>query len=341
MVVAEQALPDSPRPDVSVVIVSWNTRDLLADALRTLLSETQGVTMEVVVVDNGSEDGTSDFVRARYPDVELVSLPTNLGFTGGNNRGFDVAQGRHILLLNSDTIVLPSTVVPLVRFLDANPGAGCVGARHLNADGTLQRSIDDIPDLVPDILTYTELARLAAVERWLAPRSAWWSDHEETRTVGWTNGACMMVRREVIKQVGGFDERLFIYGDEVDWCHRMALAGWTVHFLPDAEVIHLGGQAMDKVPDRRTRLLIEGNLHFYREHHPRWKGVSLRAVVLGTAAIRMGAIVGMAVGERVGRPPSDRLWQFATRESVRTTNATMLRQWAQIMADCIRAGGGR
>ena len=108
-----------------------------------------------------------------------------------------------------------------------------------------------------------------------------------------------------------------------------------------AEVIHLGGQAMDKAADRRARLLIEGNLHFYREHHPLWKEASLRAVLLGTAAVRIGAILGMAAGERVGHPPSDWLWQFATRESVRTTNATMLRQWAQILADCACAGGGR
>ena len=322
-----------------MVIVSWNTRALLDDALRSLLAETEGVTLEVIVVDNGSEDGTSDLVRARYPEVELLSLSTNLGFTGGNNRGFAVARGRHVLLLNSDTIVLPSTVVPLVRFLDANPGAGCVGAKHLNADGSLQRSIDDVPDLVPDVLTYTELIRLSPVERWLAPRSAWWSDHEETQTVGWVNGACMMVRREVIEQVGGFDERLFIYGDEVDWCHRMALAGWTVHFLPESEVIHLGGQAMDKAADRRARLLIEGNLHFYREHRPRWKEVSLRAVLVGTAAVRIAVLLGMAAAECAGRRSSDRLWEIATREHVRTSYATMLRQWSRIMADCACVSG--
>lgn len=323
-----------------MVIVSWNTRDLLADALDSLLRETTDVTMQVIVVDNGSSDGTGELVREQYVDVELISLATNLGFTGGNNRGFAVAQGRHILLLNSDTIVLPNTVAPLVRFLDANPRAGCAGARHLNGDGSLQRSMDDIPRLVPDVLTYTELVRLSSVSRWLSRRSAWWSDHNVTRTVGWVNGACMMVRHEIIATVGGLDERLFIYGEEVDWCHRMAIGGWTVNFVAEAEVIHLGGQAMDKAADRRTRLLIKGNLHFYREHHARWKEITFRGVLIGTSFIRLGVVLMMAVAERAGQRPSNELWQLVTREHVRTDYRTMLRQWALIVLDCVLADRG-
>ncbi|MBK7324432.1 MAG: glycosyltransferase family 2 protein [Candidatus Microthrix sp.] len=162
-----------------------------------------------------------------------------------------------MLLLNSDTVVLPTTVEPLVRFLDEHPRAGTAGARHLNADGSLQRSMDDVPTLLPDALYYTELYRVPAIRRWLSQRCAWWSDHDVEREAGWVNGACMMVRRDVITEIGGLDERLFIYGEELDWCYRMKEVGWTVHFVPTAEVIHLGGQAMDSAADRRAQLLMK------------------------------------------------------------------------------------
>ena len=180
----EQEGHGAAAPDVSVVIVTWNTRDLLLQALHSLYAETTSVTFEVVVVDNASEDGTSAAVNRLYPNVRLIELPTNSGFTGGNNIGFDVARGRHVLLLNSDTVVLPTTVEPLVRFLDEHPRAGTAGARHLNADGSLQRSMDDVPTLLPDALYYTELYRVPAIRRWLSQRCAWWSDHDVEREAG-------------------------------------------------------------------------------------------------------------------------------------------------------------
>lgn len=313
-----------------MVIVTWNTGDLLADALTSLEEQTGGVTYEVIVVDNGSVDGTSEMVTRRFPAVRLLSLPENLGFTGGNNRGFEIALGRYLLLLNSDTVVLPTTVAPLVRFLDDHPRSGCAGARHLNADGSLQRSMDDFPTLVSDGLSYTELLRVPAVDRWLTKRYAWWSDHEEQRQVGWVNGACMMVRREVYEQLGGFDEDLFIYGDELDWCQRMAKAGWTVDFVPSAEVIHLGGQAMDRAADRRTRLLLEGQLHFYRNHHERWRYLSLSALIAGTALVRLALIHVLWAADRLGKRPSDAIWELVTRERVRIPYRAMVTQWLEI-----------
>jgi GT2 family glycosyltransferase len=277
--IVEHEVHAGEAPDVSVVIVTWNTRDLLLEALRSLYAETTAVTFEVIVVDNASEDGTSAVVNHLYPDVRLIELATNRGFTGGNNVGFEVARGRHVLLLNSDTIVLQSTVEPLVRFLDEHPRAGTAGARHLNADGSLQRSMDDVPTLLPDALYYTELYRVPAIRRWLSRRSAWWSDHNVEREAGWVNGACMMVRRDVITEIGGLDERLFIYGEELDWCYRMKQAGWTVHFIPSAEVIHLGGLAMDAAADRRTQLLMKGQVHFHREHSSPRTAAAFNAVL--------------------------------------------------------------
>jgi GT2 family glycosyltransferase len=323
-------------PDVSVVIVSWNTRALLLDALASLYETTTGVSFEVIVVDNASEDGTSEAVDEKFPDVRLLRLETNRGFTGGNNAGFEIARGRYVLLLNSDTIVLPTTIAPLVYYLDDHPGAGCVGAKHLNADGSLQRSMDDEPTLLPDALYYTELHRVPAVRRWLTRSCAWWSDHEVEQEAGWVNGACLMVRRVVIAEVGGLDERLFIYGEELDWCHRMRQAGWSVHFIPSAEVIHLGGQAMDSAADRRAALLMRGQLHFYQQHHNRRTATAFRAVIALTAIVRLVAIHLVWASEAVGRRRHDAAWSLVTTERVRVQRSTATRMWVDVLQMCVR-----
>lgn len=333
--IVEHEVHAGEAPDVSVVIVTWNTRDLLLEALRSLYAETTAVTFEVIVVDNASEDGTSAVVNHLYPDVRLIELATNRGFTGGNNVGFEVARGRHVLLLNSDTIVLQSTVEPLVRFLDEHPRAGTAGARHLNADGSLQRSMDDVPTLLPDALYYTELYRVPAIRRWLSRRSAWWSDHDVEREAGWVNGACMMVRRDVITEIGGLDERLFIYGEELDWCYRMKQAGWTVHFIPSAEVIHLGGLAMDAAADRRTQLLMKGQVHFHREHSSPRTAAAFNAVLALTAVVRLVAICLVWAAEIVSRRRYDDAWAFVTTERIRVPFATALRMWRDVLRLCL------
>ena len=333
--IGEQDAALGGAPDVSVVIVTWNTRDLLLDALRSLYAETTGVSFEVIVVDNASSDGTSTAVNRLYPDVRLIELATNRGFTGGNNVGFEAARGRHVLLLNSDTIVLPTTVEPLVRFLDEHPRAGTAGARHLNADGSLQRSMDDVPTLLADVLYYTELYRVPTIRRWLSRRSAWWSDHDVEREAGWVNGACMMVRRDVITEIGGLDERLFIYGEELDWCYRMKQAGWTVHFIPSAEVIHLGGLAMDSAADRRTQLLMKGQVHFYREHSSPWTAAAFSAVLALTAVVRLAAICLVWAAEIVSRRRYDNAWVFVTTERIRVPFTTALRMWRDVLRLCL------
>lgn len=334
---ADSSEAQSPsQPDVSVVIVTWNTRDLLLEVLRSLYAETRDVSFEVIVVDNASDDGTSEVVRSRFPEVRLLELATNRGFTGGNNEGFKVARGRYVLLLNSDTIVLPTTVVPLVRFLDEHPRAGCAGARHLNADGSLQRSMDDVPSLLADALYYTELFRVPVIRRWLSRRCAWWSDHDIEREAGWVNGACMMVRRDVITEIGGLDERLFIYGEELDWCYRMQQAGWTVHFIPSAEVIHLGGKAMDNAADRRAQLLMEGQLHFYREHQSSRTCAAFSVVLALTAVVRLLGIRLLWLVEVVSRRRYDDAWNLVTTERIRVPYATASRMWRKVFRMCLR-----
>lgn len=321
---------DTQRPDVSVVIVSWNVRDLLQQTLETLYRESRHVSFETVVVDNGSTDGSVELVRDSWKQVRLISLPENRGFAVGNNIGFNEARGRYILLLNSDTIVLPTTLPGMVSFLDQHPETGCVGARHLNPDGTLQRSIDNFPSLLNDFLSYSELHRLSVLQPFLRRRFPWWSDHDQVREIDWVNGACMMVRSEVIAQVGGLDEGYFIYAEEIDWCYRMNQAGWRVCFTPDAEIIHLGGQAMNRVADKRIVLKYKGQYRFYRKHYPIWKYVVLRAIVTAVALPRIVILLLLHVFS--GRHRNIFLhWQGLTQEPVVTEPLIMLRAWWKIL----------
>lgn len=313
--------------EVSVIVINWNTRDLLDQALTTLQPAIAGLAAEVIVVDNGSVDGSADMVRSSWPDLTLVALPRNVGFAAGNNAGIRRAKGRKVLLLNSDVIVLDSTVRGLLRCLDRRPEVGCAGARHLNADRTLQRSMDRFPTLHSDLLSYSEAHRLPPVRAYLRRHYPWWGDHDTEREVGWVNGACLMVRREVLETVGLLDERFFIYGEELDWCYRMWKAGWRVVFAPDAEVVHLGGQAMDAASARRIVLLYLGQLKFYDKHYSRARVAGLRAGLAALASARLGLLALLFAASRAGMDPSDRTWQLVTGERVRTGWLSMFSAW--------------
>ena len=318
-------------PKVSVVIVNWNTRELLQQTLTTLYRETTGTTFETIVVDNGSTDGSAGLVRSEWPQICLVASPINLGFAAGNNLGFPRCRGGYILLLNSDTIILATTVGGMVQFLDKHPDAGCVGCLHLNEDGSLQRSTGDFPNFIEDSLFYTDLYRLPPVRAYLRRRFIWWGDHDCIREVDWVNGACMMVRREVLDQIGGLDEGYFIYAEEVDWCYCMRKAGWRIYFTPEAEVIHLGGKAMDRVPAERLVLKYTGQYRFYRKYNPTWHRLILRAAVSAFALLRMVLIVFLWI---IPLPKfrSRSKWELLTQEAVVTKPTTMLRAWWRILS---------
>jgi rfaE bifunctional protein nucleotidyltransferase chain/domain len=279
------------RPLVSVIYVNWNTRRLLHDSLESLKKNTGGFPLEIVVVDNGSNDGTVAWLHETHPDVVLVPLDRNFGFAVGNNKGAERATGDYLLLLNTDTLVLASTVSGLVDVLEADLRVGCAGARHLNKDGSLQRSMDSFPNLEADILTYSELHRLSPVKRILSRRHAWWSGHQQQREVDWVNGACMMFRREAFVQAGGFDADFVIYGEEVDLCRRLKNKGWHVVFTPHAEVVHLGGASMDHIPGERLILKYNGLLRFYDKHKSRGARLAIRVVLMGMLVARAGLLL--------------------------------------------------
>jgi GT2 family glycosyltransferase len=239
----------SGAPDLSIVIVAWNVRDLVLDCLASIADARLAIDCEVILVDNGSGDGTVAAVARQFPAVQVIALPRNVGFGAGNNQGILKATGRHIVLLNSDTIVLPGELERCVAYLDAHPDVGVVGPQLLNPDRTKQNCIHNSPTLVSEVLSQSLLRRLLP-RRWPSKRVHYTAPVEVEAVLG----ACLFVRADVVREVGPIDEDYFFFLEETDWCHRIRRRGWRVVHLPDAFVIHLYGESTKKKLPLRTRI---------------------------------------------------------------------------------------
>ena len=222
--------------------MSFNTSDLLRQCLASLGNGCEGLSVAVVVVDNASSDGSADMVASEFPQVRLLRNQQNIGFAAANNQALRLAESRYVVLLNPDTVVRPQALAKLVHFMDATPAAGYCGPRLLNDDGTHQRSANRFHTLLSDTLPLLGWAR--------DPRSRHTVDlhmlHGENDTfrADWLVGACLLVRAEALRAVGLLDEKYFLYFEEVDWCRRMARAGWDGWYVGSSEVVHLGCQSV-------------------------------------------------------------------------------------------------
>ncbi len=230
--------------DLSVILLSYNTRDFTEGALRTVLEAAAGLAVEVFVVDNASRDGSADMVAAQFPQVRLIRNPRNLGFSAGNNVALRQATGRHVLLLNTDTVVRRDTLRRLVEFLDAHPEAGAAGCKILNPDGSLQLdSRRGLPTPLAALSKLSGLSRLFPRSPRLARYNMTFLDPERISEVEVLSGSCMMVRRQTIDAVGLLDEDYFMYGEDIDWCFRIRAAGWKIYYVPTTEIIHFRGES--------------------------------------------------------------------------------------------------
>ena len=250
--------------DVSVIVVNWNTRPLLASCLRSVFETAGDLRPEVIVVDNGSTDGSVEMVRRDFPAVRLIANQGNRGFVRANNQALSIAQGRYLLLLNSDAVLLPGSLRRMVQFAEEHPQAGIVGPQILNPDGSFQSSYMDFPTLFSELLLMTKLSKLVRGPYFPSypPRRS-----QETRAVDWMQGACLLIRRETVAEIGGMDEDFFMYSEEVDWCWRARQAGWMVYYLPTATVLHWGGQSSSRSPARRRVMVYESKRRFLEKHH--------------------------------------------------------------------------
>lgn len=281
------AHPGAPAsPVLSILVLSWNTCELLVACLRALERHPCTRDHEILVVDNASEDGSADRVAAEFPAVHLVRNAENLGYAAGNNVGLTAARGRYLLLLNSDTEVGPGALDRLVEFLEAHPGAGAVTARLVNPDGSLQPSCMRFPTLLTALVFDTFLARLPSGRRHLDRYFMRDFDHASPREVDQIPGTCTLMPREVIQKVGPMDERLWLFFNDVDLCKRIWSAGHTVHFLPEAEVLHHFGASTRKF----ISFAVEWHLNrvaYYRKHFGGWSVVLTKPVALYVALRQM------------------------------------------------------
>ncbi|WP_407118082.1 glycosyltransferase family 2 protein [Bradyrhizobium sp. LMG 9283] len=261
--------------DVSIIIVNWNTRCLLAQCLGSVAIEMSSrVRFEVIVVDNASTDGSCEMVRREFPDVKLIVNSENRGFAAANNQALAVAQGRYVLLLNSDTIVLDRAIEKTIAFADRYLDTAVIGCRVLNQDRSLQSTCFMFPSLLNWFLHATYLYQLFPRSRFFGrERMTWWA-RNDVREVDVVTGCYMLVRRDAIDQVGPLDERFFMYAEETDWCLRFVAKGWKNRFTPEAEIIHLGGGSAPKLGSNRARVSNRSFVRYMFKHWSRSRAIA-------------------------------------------------------------------
>jgi len=292
-------------PDVSVVIVNWNVKELLRDCLRSISEQTRSA-HEVIVVDNASRDGSAEMVREEFPGVALIANAENKGFAAANNQGIAVSRGRYVLLLNPDTVIVDGAIDRTIAFADARPGIGCVGCQVWMDEETIQRTCFRFPSALNALLAASRLAALFPRSRFFAREWMPWWDRTTEREVDVVSGMYMLVPRSVVDEIGVLDEAFFVYAEEADWCFRMARAGHGRVFTPSARIIHRegGGKSTRLMSVKMYVQLQESLLIYHRKNLGRASFAFMKALFATTMAARaliMACASLLGGGERAAK----------------------------------------
>lgn len=282
--------------DLSIVITNWNTCDLLLRCLTSINNNPPLKNYEILVIDNASTDGSSKIVSVQFPQIHLIENAENVGFARANNQAIHQAKGQYILLLNSDSFVKPNALHELVHFMDNHPESGAAGAKLLNPDETLQQNCYPEPTLLREFLRMFHLTTLVPgscyhMENW---------DHKKPHRVDMIQGACLILRRAALDQVGLLDENFFFYSEDIDLCYRLRRAGWHLYWVPSAEVVHYGGQSSQLVPADSFIRLYWGKLQYMRKHHGWLAGAAYKLILLAASLLRL-ILVPFTLFERIDR----------------------------------------
>ncbi|MFC1699071.1 glycosyltransferase family 2 protein [Candidatus Omnitrophota bacterium] len=242
--------------DLSIIIVSWNTKEYLKKCLDSVYRQTKGITFQVWVVDNASSDGSPEMVQADYPQVRLIVNKENVGFARANNQALLQIKARFALLLNSDTVARKDAIYRLVEFMDKNSAVGIGGPRLVSPDNKPQPIHYIFPSLATAVFMYLPIKRLFLHQ----PR--------RPRPLAYVSGACLIIRQEVIDQIGLLEEEWFMYAEDADWCLRAKRAGWKIYIIPDAEVVHYSQQSakiygLELMSAEKTK----NNYLFFKKHY--------------------------------------------------------------------------
>jgi GT2 family glycosyltransferase len=274
-------------PELSIVIVTWNSRSDIERCLHSLTASGTRTSMEILVVDNASADGTAAYVREAFPGVALLANETNTGFAAGNNRALHVARGRFVLLLNPDTFVHVGALDALVAFMNESPAVWACGPPVFNADGSPQRTGIRFPGIWNLLVESLFLDRMFPRTRLFGGHRELYHDPGLPRTVDYVQGSCLLVRRTAMDRIGNLDEGFFMYFEETDWCRRMKEAGGEVSYVPGPGIIHYGGGATGHYDEARLLSYHRSLLRFFRKHHTPPAGVLLRGVLIFRSLIRI------------------------------------------------------
>lgn len=248
--------------DISIIIVNWNTRDLLIDCVRSIYATTQDLNFEIWVVDNGSTDNSVNAMRKSFPEINIIENPNNFGFAKACNQAIRQINSKYVVLLNTDTILTDGAIKTIVDFMYNNTKVGVCGGQLLNADGSKQNSIANIPNLATELFNKSLL-------RMLFPKKYIGKEHNINKPIEVESliGAFLVVRKEAIDEVGLMDESYFFFFEETDWCLRMRNKGWLVYHHPDAKVYHLQGQTANKVHVRSRIEYWRSRYLFFKKHY--------------------------------------------------------------------------
>lgn len=256
------------QPVISICIVPYKVRDLLKDCLDSIYQHAPAFPFEIIVVDNHSEDGTIEMLQSSYPQVRFVENSSEEGYTRPMNQALKMGAGRFLVQLNPDTVVLPGAFDRMIAFLEANPKAGICTPKVLNRDGTLQKQCRRSAARPWDAITYfSGLSRRYPKSRFFARYLMTYLDENEVNEVEAVSGSCMFIRREVIDQIGYLDEIFFAYQEDTDFCFRAREAGWKIFYVPQAQIIHYGGQGGSKIKVYRSIYQWHRSYYVYYTRH--------------------------------------------------------------------------
>ena len=270
-----------------MAIVSFNTREVTRRCLKTLESQVEGLSSEILVVDNGSQDGSVEMISTEFPRVRLIQAGRNLGFAAANNLMLAVAQGKYLVLLNSDAFLAPGALQLALEHMEQEPRVGLGGARLTGEDGSWQPSARMFPSVLNDFMALSGMAHRFQKSRFFGRADRTWADPLEETDVDWVPGAFSIIRRSMLEKVGGFDEAFFLYYEEVDLCQRIKAAGYTIHYWPDVVVVHLGGESSKSLLNsarsgsgaQLTLWRLRSEFLYYRKHHGSvaWRGKAVES----------------------------------------------------------------
>jgi GT2 family glycosyltransferase len=270
--------------DISIIIVGWNSKEYLLECLHSLARESTSLESEIIVIDNGSTDGSVTAVREKFPHVDLLVSSTNLGFAKANNLGIGRSRGRYLCLMNPDVKVLPGCIDRMFSYMENHPSIGILSPQILNSDMTLQISWRRLPSVWNGICRAlaldTALCRLRTRKRLHA---------DKIRPVEVLSGCFWMVRREAVQEVGLLDEAFFVYAEDIDWCKRFGEKGWDLVYFPRSQAIHYGGTSSARAPIQSYIQMQKANRQYWQKHHGLFSRLGFSLILLLHHVLRLAA----------------------------------------------------